>query len=379
MEIRENTDKLMSRVRIDRKMYDNIMEGKEMRSRRRFTIKKAIIPAAAAVLLMSTMYVGAGYLVQYTPLRDILMNNELDAPLEVPEGQKAPDIYEDILDTNIPSGEEMGTSGGEGTARPLDSFGERVIDNEFFAIDIVEISCTGRELSFNYILTRKTDQDIWVDLFIAQSHDESGIASGFGDYLRPDQIPVGSGYELAGNQVLGTCTQLGKEEYASGMYTLYADYLLYDLSEGVKNELQTDMGTTELVAIETDDEPSCAEGTIEITSKGDYCLALEGRLDKVEKNVHFNAYDVYITPLTVYLTLDGTYEEEMAGDWGMASYHDITIGFMDGTQTTARVLLSAMSYGFGEISVDMRKSFDSAIDPNAISSICLDGVVITGQ
>ena len=378
MEIRENTDKLMSRVRINRKMYENIMEGREMKSRRRFTIKKALVPAAAAVLLMSTMYVGAGYLVKYTPLRDIFMNNELDAPMEVPEGQQIPDIYEDILDTNIPAVEELGEN-GEGAARPLDSFGERIIDNEFFAIDIVEVSCTGRELSFSYILTQKTDQRIWMDPFIAKSHDESGIAGGFGDSLRPDQIPADSGYVLAENQMLGTHTQLGKEEYVSGTYTLYVDYLLYDPLEGTKEEPQTDTGVAQLVAIETDDKPSYVESPIEITSRGDYCQALEGQLDRVEKNVHFNAYDIYITPLTVYLTLDGTYEEEMTGDWGMASYHDITIGFMDGTETTAKVMLCAMSYGFGEISVDMRKSFDSAIDPDAISSVSLDGVVITGQ
>lgn len=379
MEIRENTDKLMSQVRINQKMHENIMEGKEMGNRRRFTIKKAIVPAAAAVLLMSTMYVGAGYLAEYTPLRELFVNNELDVPLQVPEDQKAPDIYEDILDTNVPAMEEPGENGQGGAVRSLDSFGERIIDNEFFSIDIVEVSCTGRELSFSYILTQKTDQRLWVDPFIAQSHDECGLAGGFGDSLRPDQIPDDSGYELAENQVLGTRTQLGKDEYVSGTYTLYADYLLYDPLEGTKEELQTDMGTTQLIAIETEDQGSYAEGTIEITSSGDYCRALEGQLDRVEKNVHFNAYDIYITPLTIYLTLDGTYEEDMTGDWGMASYHDITIGFTDGTETTARVMLCSMGYGSGEISVDMRKSLDSAINPDAISSVSLDGVAITGQ
>ncbi|MCM1373701.1 MAG: hypothetical protein NC245_01255 [Muribaculum sp.] len=376
MEIRENVDTLMEQVRIKRKMYEKIMEGKEMGSRRRFTIRKAVVPAAAAVLLMSTMYVGAGYLAEYTPLRELFMSNTLDEPLEVPEGQKVPDIYEDILDTNMPTAGET----GEGEAvRALDSFGERIIDNELFSLDVVEVSCTGRELSFRYILTKKTEQELWTDVFIARSHDEREIASGFGDFLRPDQIPADSGYELAENQELWTCTQLGKEDYASGRYTLYVDYQLLDSSAGTKQVIETDFGPTELIAVETSDKPDSVEASIEITSKGDYCLALEGLQERVEKNVHFNAYDVYITPLTVYLTLDGTYEEEMTGDWGMASYHDIRICFTDGTETTARVMLSSMSYGHGAISVDMRKSFDSAIDPGRISSVSLDGVVITGQ
>lgn len=374
MEIRENTDKLMAQVRINRKMYEKIMEGKEMGSRRRFTLRKAIVPAAAAVLLMSTMYVGAGYLVEYTPLRELFMSDTLDEPLTVPEGQKVPDIYEDILDTNMPTAGETGEA-----VRALDSFGERIIDNELFSLDVVEVSCTGRELSFRYILTRKTDQELWTDVYIARSHDEPEISSGFADFLRPDQIPADSGYELAENQELWTCTQLGKEDYASGRYTLYVDYQLLDSSAGTKQVIETDFGPTEFITFETSDQPSSVEAPIEITGKGDYCLALKGLQERVEKNVHFSAFDVYITPLTVYLTLDGSYDEEMTGDWGMARYHDIQICFDDGTETTARVMLSSMSYGDGAISVDMRKSFDSAIDPDRISSVSLDGVVITGQ
>ena len=45
----------------------------------------------------------------------------------------------------------------------------------------------------------------------------------------------------------------------------------------------------------------------------------------------------------------------------------------------ARVMLSAMSCALGEISVDMRKFFESAIDPNRIFSVSPEGVVITGQ
>lgn len=379
MEIRDNADKLMAQVRIDRKMYEKIMEGKVMGSRRRFTLRKAIVPAAAAVLLMSTMYVGAGYLAEYTPLRELFMSDTLEEPLEVPEGQKVPDIYEDILDTNMPTvGETVEGSEGE-AVKALDSFGERIIDNELFSLDVMEVSCTGRELSFRYVLTKKTDQELWTDVFIARSHDERGIASGFGDFLRPDQIPAGSGYELAENQKLWTCTQLGKEDYASDRYTLYVDYRLLDSSAGTKQVIETDFGPSEFIAVETADKPSSVEAPIEITSRGDYCLALEGLQERVEGEVRFNAYDVYITPLTVYLTLDGSYEGEMTGDWGMASYHDIRICFTDGTETTARVMLSSMSYGDGAISVDMRKSFDSAIDPNRISSVSLDGVVITGQ
>ena len=42
-------------------------------------------------------------------------------------------------------------------------------------------------------------------------------------------------------------------------------------------------------------------------------------------------------------------------------------------------MLGAMSYGGGGIGVDMRKCLDSAIVLNRISSVSLDGVVITGQ
>ena len=41
MEIRENTDRLLAQVRVSRRMYQRIMEGKEMRRRRKFVLRKA--------------------------------------------------------------------------------------------------------------------------------------------------------------------------------------------------------------------------------------------------------------------------------------------------------------------------------------------------
>ena len=119
--------------------------------------------------------------------------------------------------------------------------------------------------------------------------------------------------------------------------------------------------------------------SIEIQRSGDYGLALSGALDKTEDQVHFDRYDVYVSPMTVYLTLYGTYEGEISSIWGMGSEHDITIVFQDGTQTQTTVLLSSMGYGSGKLDVDMRASFDTAIDPDAIVRVLLDGAAIMGE
>lgn len=376
MEIRENTDKLMSQVRISGKVYQNIMEGREMKNKKRFDIKRAMVPAAAAVLLMSTMYVGAGYIVEHTPLRHIFMQNGADEPLEVPRTQQMQEIYDEILDTNIPAAEPA-AGGGESIPVSLGNFGDKIIDNELFSFEILEMTCAGRELSFTYILTNKTGEKLSVFPFIASDYYENSIESSFGDTLSQDELSKDSGYELAENQSLGICTQLGKTDYQSGMYNLYVDYIVHNIAEGIKVSESED-GTT-MIACESEEGYEYVQAPIEIVGNDKYGLSLEGTIDKTERNVHFNAYHVYVTPLTVYLTLDGTYDEAITGDWGMESYHDIAIGFADGTETTARVMLSAMGYGFGEISVDMRASFDNAIDTAAIATVSLDGTVIMEQ
>ena len=106
---------------------------------------------------------------------------------------------------------------------------------------------------------------------------------------------------------------------------------------------------------------------------------MDGAIDKTEEQVHFDRYDIYVSPLTVYLTLEGTYQGEVSSIWGMYRSHEITIGFADGTQTQTTVLLSAMGYGDGEIDVDMSASFDTAIDPSSIVRVAMDGIVIMGE
>ena len=361
MEIRENTDQLLAQIRVNKKLYENIMEGKEMK--RRFSVKKAALPLAAAILIMNVMYVGAGYIVENTALRDLFVERE-EASLVVPQAQQKQEIYENITDSNVPGLSAAASKPAENSAekesQPVDLgiYGEKIIDNDLFSIELLEKTCTGKELSFTYILTQKTDQEIIVNTFIDTAFDACSYESGSGDGLSWDKLPADCGYQLKENQMLCTMTQLGKEKYASGMYQLYAEYFLIS------------------------DEPTSGTGhnyfeaPVEIIGNDDYGLSLKGELDKTEGNVHFNAYDVYVSPLNVYLELDGTYQGEVTGDWGMKSYHTITIGFADGTETTAKVLLKGMEYGDGKINVNMNASFAKAVDPDSIVKILLDDTEI---
>ena len=119
--------------------------------------------------------------------------------------------------------------------------------------------------------------------------------------------------------------------------------------------------------------------SIEIVRSGDYGFALNGGLDKTEEQVHFDRYEIYVSPLTVYLMMDGTYQGEIDAIWGMCRSHDIIIGFADGTETQATVLLSAMGYDKGKIDVDMNASFETAIDPDSIVKVMLDDIVLMGE
>lgn len=362
--------------------------------------RRAAVPAAAALLVMSTMYVGAGYLMDHTPLRDIFATRD-DSALPVPQAQQRPDIYGEILDASFSASEaqtETGeepqgaADGAEASAEtvPWGRYGEIVMDNELFSIELLETTCAGREMTASYILTKKTDQYLTVNVSIDNNYlgqwkeglagedidsDRMLMKSGFGDTFRWNNLPEGCGYELEENQELCIITQLGKADYAPGTYTLYAESYYHE-APAVEDQGEP----FRFVEIPDEDVQSGFYKTsIEIQRSGDYGLALSGALDKTEDQVHFDRYDVYVSPMTVYLTLYGTYEGEISSIWGMGREHDITIVFQDGTQTQATVLLSSMGYGSGKLDVDMRASFDTAIDPDAIVRVLLDGVAIMGE
>lgn len=362
--------------------------------------RRAAVPAAAALLVMSTMYVGAGYLMDHTPLRDIFATRD-DSALPVPQAQQRPDIYGEILDASFSASEaqtETGeepqgaADGAEASAEtvPRGRYGEIVMDNELFSIELLETTCAGREMTASYILTKKTDQYLTVNVSIDNDYlgqwkeglagedidsDRMLMKSGFGDTFRWNNLPEGCGYELEENQELCIITQLGKADYAPGTYTLYAESYYHE-APAVEDQGEP----FRFVEIPDEDVQSGFYKTsIEIQRSGDYGLALSGALDRTEDQVHFDRYDVYVSPMTVYLTLYGTYEGEISSIWGMGREHDITIVFQDGTQTQATVLLSSMGYGSGKLDVDMRASFDTAIDPDAIVRVLLDGMTIMGE
>lgn len=425
MEFRENVDDLMSCVTVSEGMRRAILEGNpekaghramsrtgagteggmdmgngRNRKRGHSAWRRAAVPAAAALLVMSTMYVGAGYLMDHTPLRDIFATRD-DSALPVPQAQQRPDIYGEILDASFSASEaqtETGeepqgaADGAEASAEtvPRGRYGEIVMDNELFSIELLETTCAGREMTASYILTKKTDQYLTVNVSIDNNYlgqwkeglagedidsDRMLMKSGFGDTFRWNNLPEGCGYELEENQELCIITQLGKADYAPGTYTLYAESYYHE-APAVEDQGES----FRFVEIPDEDVQSGFYKTsIEIQRSGDYGLALSGALDKTEDQVHFDRYDVYVSPMTVYLTLYGTYEGEISSIWGMGREHDITIVFQDGTQTQATVLLSSMGYGSGKLDVDMRASFDTAIDPDTIVRVLLDGVAIMGE
>lgn len=425
MEFRENVDDLMSCVTVSEGMRRAILEGNpekaghramsrtgagteggmdmgngRNRKRGHSAWRRAAVPAAAALLVMSTMYVGAGYLMDHTPLRDIFATRD-DSALPVPQAQQRPDIYGEILDASFSASEaqtETGeepqgaADGAEASAEtvPRGRYGEIVMDNELFSIELLETTCAGREMTASYILTKKTDQYLTVNVSIDNDYlgqwkeglagedidsDRMLMKSGFGDTFRWNNLPEGCGYELEENQELCIITQLGKADYAPGTYTLYAESYYHE-APAVEDQGEP----FRFVEIPDEDVQSGFYKTsIEIQRSGDYGLALSGALDKTEDQVHFDRYDVYVSPMTVYLTLYGTYEGEISSIWGMGREHDITIVFQDGTQTQATVLLSSMGYGSGKLDVDMRASFDTAIDPDAIVRVLLDGMAIMGE
>ncbi len=425
MEFRENVNDLMSGVTVSEGMRRAILEGNpekaghramsrtgagteggmdmgngRNRKRGHSAWRRAAVPAAAALLVMSTMYVGAGYLMDHTPLRDIFATRD-DSALPVPQAQQRPDIYGEILDASFSASEaqtETGeepqgaADGAEASAEtvPWGRYGEIVMDNELFSIELLETTCAGREMTASYILTKKTDQYLTVNVSIDNNYlgqwkeglagedidsDRMLMKSGFGDTFRWNNLPEGCGYELEENQELCIITQLGKADYAPGTYTLYAESYYHE-APAVEDQGEP----FRFVEIPDEDVQSGFYKTsIEIQRSGDYGLALSGALDKTEDQVHFDRYDVYVSPMTVYLTLYGTYEGEISSIWGMGREHDITIVFQDGTQTQATVLLSSMGYGSGKLDVNMRASFDTAIDPDAIVRVLLDGVAIMGK
>jgi len=413
MGFKRNADELMRFVRVDEDMYQAIMEGRKMRNRGKFTLRKAVVPAAAALLVTSTMYVAADYVIERTPLREIFAGRDADA-MTVPESQKMPDIYGEVMDSVHAAGQDgagavpgsvngAGTASGAGyggdgaqgisrenTAVPMGKYGEMIIDNELFSIELLETVCMGRELSLSYILTRKTEEilpvvhvsvetDYYGELLdgpsdVPADSERLLLDNGFGDSLRWNQLPEDCIYELEENQELCTMTQLAKEDYKSGLYTLYAEY--FSCKDMDMAEEPSEMGR---VSSGSGKGHTYFKAPIEIISNDNYGLALSGTTDKTEGDVHFDTYSVYVSPWTVYLAMDGTYKGEISAIWGARSSHEIKIGFKDGAETQTTVRLAGMGYGFGEIDVNMRASFETAIDPDAISSVTLDGVVIMGE
>lgn len=217
----------------------------------------------------------------------------------------------------------------------------------------------------------------WKDGLAGEEYDvdKTLLRSGFGDKFQWNKLPEGCEYELAENQELCIITQLGKTDYASGTYTLYAESFCYE-APAVENEGEPSRG---VVIPDEDVQNGFYRTPIEIVRNGDYGFALSGALDKTEEQVHFDQYDIYVSPLTVYLTMEGTYQGEISSIWGMHRSHVITIGFADGTQIQATVLLSGMGYGDGEIDMDMRASFGTAIDPDSIVKVMLDDIVLMGE
>lgn len=395
MEFKRNADELMRHIRVDENMYRAIMEGRKTKKNRRFTFRKAAVPVAAALLMTSAMYVGAGYVMERTPLREFFAGKD-DETMTVPESQKMQDIYSEVMDAMHPvqenradtipeSTDAVGDStetGEADTAVPMGKYGEIIIDHELFSIELLETTCTGRELSFSYILTQKTEERVLVKTRVDTDYygerldgsldvpaDSSCLLldNGFGKSYSWKKLPEDCVYELEENQWLYIETQLAKKEYSSGIYNLYAEYYREPKPEEEKETESKSTGHTYVKA------------PIEIISNDRYGLAMSGTTDKAEGDVHFDTYDVYVSPWTVYLALDGTYPGEMSSIWGAKSTHEIIIGFKDGTQTQTTVRLAGMVYGSGEINVKMRASFETAIDPDSISSVILDGVAIMGE
>lgn len=363
MEFKRNADQLMSQIRINDAMHRTIMEGNAMKKKNGFTWKRTVASAAAlAVMVSSTMYVAAAYMEGNTSLRELFMARE-DSALKVPEAQQMPDLYGQIVDSRLPDSEDSSSKEDGTVTTPinLDNYGEMIIDNELFSIELLETTCAGRELVVSYILTQKTENlsvsvaiesaeyAQWLDgTMDYETYKEiSTLALGFEDSYEWNRLPENCGYELSENQQLRMYTQLGNREYASGTYTMYVNYHTWESPQSSESSESFVMSVSEEDALHYFSAP------IEIVGNENYGLALSGAIDKQERNVHFDKYDIYVSPLNVYLTLDGTYQGEMSSIWGAQSSHDITVTFRDGSSTTATVLLSGMGYGSNTIDVDM--------------------------
>ena len=387
MGIRQDVDDLMCQMKVTEEMHRAIMEGRKMKDHKRFSFRKAAVSVAAALLVSSTMYVGAGYIMEGLPLRELFMRGGSNV-VTVPESQRMPEIYGEA-DSHMAENE----IGEIKTEVPMGKYGELIIDNELFSIELLENDCLGRELYLSYILTYKTDERMTVSVTVGTEYygelldgpsdvpaDSSRMLldNAFGERMGQKDLPEDCIYELEENQELWSYTMLAKEDYRSGIYQLYAEYirgvdLSVDYSSGEVNDIEL------LPGISSCTGHTYFKAPIEIIGNDNYGIALSGTTDKTEGDVHFDTYEVYVSPWNVYLTLDGTYQGEMSAIWGAKSSHEVVIGFKDGTEACTTVRLSSMSYGFGDIEVSMRASFDTAIDPQSIASVMLDGVMIMGE
>ncbi len=364
MMLRENIDNLMSEVTIGEEMRRAIMEG---RRKRRFQGgRMAFFSAAAVLFAASTMYVGAGYLMEHMPVRSLFDRKKSPSYsfISVPEGMQRKDIYGEILDSGYLAG-------------------EKIIDNEMFSIELLETTCAGREITVSYILTKKAGKniivDVWLDTEFAGKvmdgsigNDDSGelltlnsFTDNYGSFPRKD-----SGYTLAMNQEMCVVTQLGSRDYESGDYMLYA----------MCHTRKTEDGTVVFERWADEEGKDVCSVPIEITGNNKYGLDLTGDIDMAEGDFRFASYGMYISPLTVYLDLYGVWQG--SGDPGLSgNEYEMVIGFADGTE--ARTVMQERqikrSSENKNITVNMKAAFDGVIDPDSIVKIELNEITIMGK
>lgn len=392
MKLRDDINVLMSEVKISGEMHRAVLDGK--RRKHRFSGSGRALGSAAAVLLaLSTLHAGAGYLKEHTPLFNLFFigSDSFDGLTEVSEEIQRQDIYDEILDSRLQAGEKgeavgkedaPGENGGKTVAVPLGEAGEKVIDNEMYSIELLETTCAGREITVSYILTRKAWNDVIVDVWVDTDSygkilDGSAGEDDFDRVLTQTwftdrygrMLREGSGYTLDMNQEFCVTKQLGKQDYRSGEYTLYA----------MCHTRETEQDGTNYYEKWKDEEgKDFCSIPIEIVGNEKYGFELSGSIGGAVGDCQLEEYGVYISPLNVYLTLSG---ERPGGSekMGYGKYKcELVLGFEDGSEVRMKMReRSIQSCKGGEgVIVELKSSFDGAIDPETIERIILNDITI---
>ena len=270
--------------------------------------------------------------------------------------------------------------------------GERIIDNDMYSIDLLETTCAGREFTATYILTKKADQDmtvdVWVDTdFVGKVLDGTAENDGSGKVLTLQSytdrftrytLLQNSEYTLARNQELCIVSQLAAEDYVSGTYMLYANCHIRKketIQGGGKKEISYERWINE-------DGKNYCSAPIEIAGNSKYGLGLSGAMDRTEGEIHFEEYEVYISPLTIYVNLSGERMGSLDSRFNEGYQYEISLGFWDGTEIRTVIEEEALQRSRSDdkgVVISMRASFDRAIDPESIVSVGLDGAVIMDE